>query len=118
MANCLRKISDASKASPDIKPERFVYFIVENMTDQFDPRFNDRKEYRQFVFVGCASNPVPVKILRDTRAPKILVLGHTMDFDKYSNTCEFVICPGIQGRFISVLMHRVYLVLGSAVGCE
>ena len=124
MSNCRRKMSDESKASPDVKPEGFVSSVkpvdrtpvVEEITDHFDPKFDVREEYRPFVSVGSVSfvdslsTPAPVKILRDTGATQTLLLKDTLPFDMSSVTGEYVIVQGVEGGFINVPLHRVNLV--------
>ena len=124
MSNCRCKMSDELKASPDVKPERFVSSlkpanrmpVVEEIADYFDPKFDVREEYRPFVsagsvpFVDSLSAPAPVKILRDTGATQTLLLKDTLPFDMSSATSESVIVQGIEGGFINVPLHRVNLV--------
>ena len=124
MSNCRRKMSDESKASPDVKPEGFISSVkpvdrtpvVEEITDHFDPKFDVREEYRPFVSVGSVSlvdslsTPAPVKILRDTGATQTLLLKDTLPFEMSSATGESVIIQGVEGGFINVPLHRVNLV--------
>ena len=124
MSNCRRKMSDESKASPDVKPEGFISSVkpanrtpvVEEITDHFDPKFDVREEYRPFVSVGSVSfvdslsTPAPVRILRDTGATQTLLLKDTLPFDMSSATGESVIVQGVEGGFINVPLHRVNLV--------
>ena len=123
MSNCRRKMSDESKASPDVKPEGFVSSVkpvdrtpvVEEITDHFDLKFDVREEYRPFVSVGSVSfvdslSTIPVKILRDTGATQTLLLKNTLPFDMSSATGESVIIQGVEGGFINVPLHRVNLV--------
>ena len=124
MSNCRRKMSDESKASPDVKPEGFVSSVkpvdrtpvVEEITDHFDPKFDVREEYKPFVSVGSVSlvdsisTSVPVKILRDTGATQTLMSKHTLPFGTSSATGKSIVIQGIDGGFKKVPLHLVNLV--------
>ena len=71
------------------------------------------KEYHPFVSMGSVSvdksDPIPIRILRDTGASQSLLVGSVLESCDDSSTGEFVLCKGIEGKTVSVPLHSVHL---------
>ena len=74
-----------------------------------------RKEFLPFVskgFVSLNENdacPMPITILRDTGATQSLLLDNTLKFCDGSATGESILAQGIEGTYINVPLHKVFL---------
>ena len=82
--------------------------------DCFDKSESVRSEFLPFVSEGFVSldnesDAVPIRILRDTGATQSLMLQDTLPFSHESATGESVLAQGIEGTFVHVPLHRIYL---------
>ena len=73
-----------------------------------------RPEFQPFISEGSVSidklsGSVPIMILRDTGATQSLLLEGVLPLDLGTSTGEEVIAQGIEGGFVNVPLHRIYL---------
>ena len=89
-----------------------VSTAIKTVKENTDPV---RRDYLPFVSQGTVSlsedcsNPIPIRILRDTGATQSLLLQEVLPFDNESATGESVLAQGIEGGFINVPLHKVFL---------
>ena len=73
-----------------------------------------RPEFQPFISEGSLSidklsGSVPIMTLRDTGATQSLLLEGVLPLDSGTSTGEEVIVQGIEGGFVKVPLHRIYL---------
>ena len=87
-----------------------------------DQRTLVRKNYLPFVSEGSVSlhesgeNPVPIQILRDTGASQSLLVQNTLPFSDESATGDTILAQSIEGRYVNVPLHKVFLKSGFVSG--
>ena len=102
--------------------------VPEIKTETFDmpvPVMKDsnsvRAEFLPFVSEGFVSlretdSPVPITILRDTGATQSLLLNSTLKFSDESATGESILAQGIEGSYVDIPLHSVYLTSNLVTG--